>query len=103
MYVVITRYEHPKRKRIITHAYAEPAGSMTKADAWKLKRRILKEHRTYNPKDAGTLTVNVLKIVDITLLNSDFHIVTTDSWVASNERPKELQGPHQGPSGEELI
>ena len=99
MYVVVTRYQRTNGKRPITHAYAEPEGNMTKKDAEALKRKILKDFRLQYPRDKGELIVNVLKVVDVSRLNSSFHVVSTDSW---NPR-KELQGPHQGPSGEVLI
>ena len=100
MYVVVTRYEGPKRKRPITHAYTE--GDMDKRTAGLLKQRIIREHRKEHPNDKGILTVSVLKVLDIEMLNKNFEVVYTDSLNRRNT-PLSLQGPHQGPSGEVLI
>ena len=100
MYVVVTRYEGHKSKRPITHAYAD--GEMTKEWATSLKRKIIREHRKMNPNDKGILTVNVLKVTDVNILNQNFQMIQTDSINSRNTR-LELQGPHQGPSGEVLI
>ena len=97
-YIVVTRYEEPK-KRPITHAYGSYEG-WTKARATTEKNKIIREFFMENPSKAQYLRVSMLRLIDIELLNKDFNLVTTDSM---HNSPQELQGPHQGPSGEVLI
>lgn len=102
MYVVVTRYEKPNGKRPITHAYTE--GKMGKPKANKLRSKIIREHRSAYPNDKGTLTVSVLKIVDVELLNKTYEMLHTDSINARNIRQGvPMQDAHRGPSGEVLI
>lgn len=97
-YVIVTRYEKPG-KRPITHVYGSHGG-WTKSKADAEKRKLLKNFREEHPHD-NRLSVSVLRLVDIELLNSNIHRVEADA--PPNIRHRELQGPHQGPSGEQLI
>lgn len=96
-YVVVSRYQAPN-KRAITHVYS--GQDWEKKDAVNMKSRILRDFMKENPDKYKYLTVSVCKIIDLELMNKQFFQVTSDT------RPhykKELQGPHQGPSGEVLI